>query len=247
MQLDWTTFALEVLNFLVLVWLLKRFLYKPVLNAITQRQSRIDAVLAESEQKRTEAQALREQYERRLADWEQEKEQMRAAMVQEVNRERTLLLAELQASLQAERDKARALEARRVAELTRQAEEAAVAQASQFAAALLGRVAGPELEAKLIDVVLKDLQDLPEGQRKALRSAGVTSLGPATIVTAYPMSPTQRQTLTHILEQAAGRPITCTWSEDRELIAGLRVTIGPWILRANLQDELKFFAEASHG
>ncbi len=246
MQLDWTTFALEILNFLVLVWLLKRFLYRPVLNAIVQRRSRIETSLAESEQKRTEAQALREQYERRLVEWEHEKEQMRARVVQEVNEERTRLLEGLQTSLQAERDKARTLEIRRIAELTRQAEEAAGTQAAQFAAKLLGRLAGPELETRLVDMVLKDLQNLPQAQRQALHAAGTKAEVPVNIVSAYPMSQTQREALAQVLQSVAGRSLGCTWSEDRELIAGLRVTIGPWILRANLQDELKFFAEAPH-
>ena len=37
MQLNWSTFVLEIINFLILVWVLKRFLYKPVLAAIAQR------------------------------------------------------------------------------------------------------------------------------------------------------------------------------------------------------------------
>jgi F-type H+-transporting ATPase subunit b len=245
MQLDWTTFGLEILNFLVLVWLLKRFLYRPVLNAIAQRQSRIESGLAESEQKRIEAQALREQYVHRLAEWEHEREQMRVHTLQEVNAERTRLLEGLQASLQAERDKARTLEARHVAELTRQAEEAAITQAAQFAAKLFSRLAGPELETRLVDMVLKDLQDLPGAQRQALRAASTKAEVPVNIVSAYPMSQTQREALAQMLQSVAGRSLHCTWSEDRELIAGLRVSMGPWILRANLQDELKFFAEAT--
>ena len=37
MQIDWTTLVLEIINFLVLVWILKRFLYKPVMEAIAAR------------------------------------------------------------------------------------------------------------------------------------------------------------------------------------------------------------------
>ena len=39
MQFDWTTFVLEVLNFLVLLWILKRFLYQPVLDVLDARQA----------------------------------------------------------------------------------------------------------------------------------------------------------------------------------------------------------------
>ena len=50
MQLDWSTVALEVVNFLVLVWLLKRFLYGRILHAIEARESKIAARIAEEDE-----------------------------------------------------------------------------------------------------------------------------------------------------------------------------------------------------
>ena len=48
MQIDWTTLVLEIINFLVLVWILKRFLYRPVMEAIAARQQRVEGKLAEA-------------------------------------------------------------------------------------------------------------------------------------------------------------------------------------------------------
>ena len=48
MEFDWTTFALEVVNFLVLVWLLKRFLYRPVLACSTRRRAEVERHMAEA-------------------------------------------------------------------------------------------------------------------------------------------------------------------------------------------------------
>ncbi len=48
MELNWTTFALEIVNFLILVWILKRFLYKPVLEAIARRKTAIDKTLSDA-------------------------------------------------------------------------------------------------------------------------------------------------------------------------------------------------------
>ena len=57
MAIDWTTFALEVVNFLVLVWLLKRFLYQPVLEVLVQRRAGVARTLEEAGVR----QAVREQ------------------------------------------------------------------------------------------------------------------------------------------------------------------------------------------
>src|ERR1700679_2081610 len=56
MLIDWFTVGAQMLNFLILVWLLKRFLYKPILNAIDVREKRIAADVADAEAKRLEAQ-----------------------------------------------------------------------------------------------------------------------------------------------------------------------------------------------
>ncbi len=55
MLIDWFTVGAQVLNFLILVWLLKHFLYKPILNAIDAREKRIAAELADADAKKTEA------------------------------------------------------------------------------------------------------------------------------------------------------------------------------------------------
>ena len=41
MLIDWFTVGAQALNFLILVWLMKRFLYKPILHAIDAREKRI--------------------------------------------------------------------------------------------------------------------------------------------------------------------------------------------------------------
>ena len=73
MELDWSTFILEIINFLVLVWLLKRFFYKPVLNVINRRREQIQKKISDAEGVRHEAESLKSDYENRLAGWEDEK------------------------------------------------------------------------------------------------------------------------------------------------------------------------------
>ena len=73
MQIDWTTFALEIINFLVLVWILKRFLYRPVLDTLARRRAGVEHTLAEARETEARAKTLQDQYASRLAEWEGEK------------------------------------------------------------------------------------------------------------------------------------------------------------------------------
>src|SRR6516165_2753606 len=106
MELGWPTFVLQVVNFLVLVWLLKRFLYKPVLEAIARRKAGIDQTLREAAEKQNAAEVLASQYQNRLAEWESEKQKMRAELVEEINAQRAQMMAALENTLSQEREKA---------------------------------------------------------------------------------------------------------------------------------------------
>ncbi len=244
MELDWTTFALEIINFLVLVWLLKRLLYKPVLDAVAARKADIQKTLSEAETLRKDAQTLREQYEHRQAEWGQEKDKARSQMLEEVNAERVRLSAGLQSSLQQEREKARALEERRLNDLTRRVEEAAIVQGGQFAARLLSRLASPELETRLVELVLEDLHGLSEEQRQAIRTSGAKADASIIVTSAHPLNQSQREPLAEAIRLLLGRNVSCEWREDAHLLAGIRLSLGSWMLAANLQDELQFFTEA---
>lgn len=243
MELDWSTFVLEIINVLVLVWLLKRFLYRPVMTVIEERKSAIAKTVSEAHAAQEEATALREHYERRLVEWDKEKEQARATFQEELSAERQHKLADVQAEMENVREQYAARESRRVKDTVRQAEHTAIAHGRQFASTLLGRVAGPDLERKLIEAALEDLQGLTSSQVDAI-AASLPASGRGRMTTAYPLDAGQRELLVRRLgELCAGR---WEWEfiEDRAVIAGLRVSLGGWVLGANLRDELKWFGES---
>jgi F-type H+-transporting ATPase subunit b len=244
-QLDWSTIVLEMINFLVLVWLLKRFLYKPVLQAIARRKAEIEASIAGAETERAEADSLKQQYQNRLSDWERERATARTALQQELEAERRQRLDELRAALEFEREKARVAETRRLAEAQRQAEQQAVIHSAQFAAKLLTRLGGAELDARLIDWATEALTQLSPERRAAIRNSTETARE-ARVLSAHPLGDDARRGLEAALRDLFGAPVACSYDKDPALIAGLRITVGPWVLRANLQDELQGIAELAH-
>ena len=76
MQIDWLTVAAQIVNFLVLVWLLQRFLYKPITNAMRRREERIEERLSEAKSARTEAEEEAEALRRKKAELEDSKEEI---------------------------------------------------------------------------------------------------------------------------------------------------------------------------
>jgi len=245
-QLNGSTFVLEIINFLILVWILQHFLYKPVLNLVARRRAAVEKTVADAHALQQDADALKRQYEARAAQWAAEHEAARAALADEIAAERARQLGHVRAELEQERQRADALEQRRMEALRRRLEQAAVETGAQFAARLLRAAAAPELEQRLITLLLEGLPTLPAEQRDGLRAAAAAAHDVA-VVTAYPLDDGTRRSMERAFETALGAAAAFRYAEDRALGAGARVTIGPWVLRANLEDDLAAFAEFAHG
>ncbi len=247
MELDWSTFGLQVANFLILVWLLKRFLYKPVFTVIADRRAAMERLRAEAERLRAEGETLKQRYEGRLAEWEQEKQQARARLHEEINKERARLMEDIHRSVAQEREKAKTLEERRRQELQRQAEEVGLALGARFAARLLERLAQPNMTEQLAALAIEELRALPDERRHAIRAVCLNGDVIASVSSAHRLDEFHREALSAALGELVGRMVTCVWTEDPSLLAGVRVSLGPWVFVANLREELKGFAEAANG
>ena len=190
---------------------------------------------------------MQTQYETRLTEWEREKDKARAQLREDLEAERHRLMAALRAELDQERQAAAVREQRRLAELAQRADQAALEQGGRFVAKLLSGLAGPELEAKIVELMLSEMAQLPEEQLAAIRSALPQDTS-VRVVTAYPLSQSLRESLAQMVRRLAGGELRCEYSNDPDLIAGVRVSFGGWVLRANLQDEMKWFSEGvPHG
>lgn len=245
MELSGSTFLLEMINFLVLIWLLQRFFYKPLQAVIARRRAGIEQQLADAQTMKQQAQQLQSQYENRLNHWEQERQQARETLQQELNRERARQEAVLQVSLDQTREKARVSLQRREQALLLQLEQQALRQASRFATRVLEHSAGPELESRLLALLLESLPQLASEQRQALREQEAEHPEPVEIRSAFALESSAREQLQQSLQQLLDRTIECHFIEDPALLAGLRISIGPWLLRASLQDELQSFADVA--
>lgn len=246
MELNWSTFLLEIINFLVLIWILKHFLYKPILDVIGRRRAGIEARLAEARQLQDEANTLKSEYQNRLGDWEHERQQARAALTQELNEERARKMKKLQASLAQEREKNQIAESRQRAKTAHAAEYKALQQSAKFTAKILSMAVGPELEGRLLNLLLDSLVNLSAEQVTALNSQWGGKTESITVTSAYPLTESQRTSLEQALANLSGLTVPIQYRQDSDLLAGLNISIGAWVLQANIRDELKGFTEFAY-
>lgn len=245
MEFDWTTFLLEIINFLILVWILKHFLYRPILDVIARRRAGVEKTLADARRIEAEATLLKQQNERRQAEWEVEKEMAQARLQQELAAQREQMMVTLEAALAEERERRRVLDERQRHDFEHAAEKAGIAHGAAFAARLLSRLATPELEARLYGLLLEDLRGLRAEDKRALAEATAVPGLQLQVQSAFALDESRQAELARALAEVVGeKTLPLKYHENPQLVAGFLVNIGPWVLHANIRDELQFFSGA---
>jgi len=242
MQLDATTFVLQLVNFAVLVWILHRFLYRPVLAAIDRRRAAIEKTLSDAKAMRENTDRTKAQLEERIAGWERGRVKARTALEAELGALRAKGLAEVAQAVQQERERHAALQAKREADWRSETERSALEQSSGFAARLLERLAEPGLDVRLAEVLVCDLEGWPPERMAPLQEAARAAGGRVLVEAAHPLPEEALKRIAQALSQRLGTECRAEQRLDPELIAGVCVEVGPWLLQANLRDELRVFS-----
>jgi len=250
MHLDWWTIALQTVNFAVLVFLLHRFLYKPV-------QRLIDARKAEVQRQYDDAKAAEEKAKAHLAALEAERARINAeretllksaavaaekaaeARRQVAEREAQALIDGTRKTLATEREQALE-EARRVA----------LDLGSEFAGRLLAEVPAQFRAEAWMERIEKSLAELPKAELEALTSQ-LKGGGTLTVTTASPLSPATADALRNRLGRLLGKGIVIDFQVIPEIIGGAELRFPAAILRcswqsalATLRSEIEFHASA---
>lgn len=247
MDLNLSTIFLEVINFLVLVWILHRFLYRPVLNIIDKRKHDIEEKLELAKQSEDQAAALRQQYEQGLDNWNLEKQKLRDAFNSELASEREQQLKDLQDELAQLRESAANKQRLQLEENKRALEYQALNQANLFSAKLLSKLACPPLQDKLVELLISDLNGMDKGQAQAFKHHWQDQQVKAIkVVSAYPLGDAQKKDLQKALNEATGLDLPFEYRQQKSLLAGLQISVGSWAIKANLHDELSAFTDFNH-
>ena len=152
----WTAlFALA--NFLFLFFMLRKFLFNPVMKMIDDRQKEIDDLYKDAEDAKKDAQAKQQEYDRKLSAAQQTSEQLvREAVARGQSREEEIL-RQANAQASAMMDKA----ADDIAREKKKAVNDAKDELSVIALSIAGKVVGRELNdadhARLVDGFIEEL------------------------------------------------------------------------------------------
>jgi F-type H+-transporting ATPase subunit b len=239
MHFDWSTLALQTLNVLILVWLLRRFLFRPVVDIVARRKDAADKLLADAAATNERAQAAAAEIERREETLTAEGNRILAGARMAAEAERTRLLSQAKDEAAQAHDAAQAALDRTREQMRRELEAEARHLAVTIASRLLGRVPPAAIDVALLQSFEAWLGGLAADELRSLAQPDEV----LELVTATGLDAKTQAECTDILTRCLGRTPMLHFRTDPSLIAGVELRSQHVRLRNNWRADLDRIAE----
>ncbi len=244
MEINWFTVIAQILNFFILVWLLKRFLYKPILKAIDERETKIAAELKHADVKKAEAEKEKEDFEQKNLTFDKEKKERMDKVKTETAEERQKLLDQARKDAAALSDQLatarKELQQNQQIELNRKIEQEVIAVSRK----MLSDLASVGLEEQLTQVFIKRLKALKEKELIQLKAAFEGTTDPIMVRSAFELSEEQQTALKLAIDTALGADTVLKFETTPNLIGGIEVGTQAYKIAWSISEYIRAFEKA---
>jgi len=223
MLIDWFTVGAQALNFIILVWLLKRFLYKPILNAVDARETRIAGELADADAKKAEARKERDEFQHKNEEFDQQRAALLSKATGEADAERQRLLDEARKAadvLSAKRQEALRSDAVNLNQAIRRRTQQEVFAIARKA---LTDLAAISLEERMCEVFTQRLRSMDGKAKEGLAGALETASDPALIRSAFDLPAAQRDLIQKALNETFSADVQVRFETAPDLVSGIEL------------------------
>ena len=223
MLVDWFTIVAQALNFLILVWLMKRLLYKPILNAIDEREKRIATELADADAKKAEAQKERDAFQHKNEEFDKQRATLLSQATDEAKAERQRLLDEGRKAADAVSAKLK----EKVRNDARKLNQAICRRTQQEVFAIarkaLTDLAGTSLEERLSEVFTRRLREIEGKAKEGLAEALKKASDPVVVRSALELPDKQRAAIQNALNETFSAEIQVRFETAPDLVSGIEL------------------------
>ena len=225
MLIDWFTVIAQAVNFLILVWLMKRFLYQPILNALDAREKRIAAGLADAEAKEADALKERDEFKCKNDEFDRQRDAMLSQATDEAAKQRSRLLDAVRKDADGLRDQMQDKLSSEYRNLHDEFARRTQAEVFAIARKTLADLAGLSLEERMADVFVKRLQGLDSGEKARLATMLKSPDTPVLVRSAFGLSQPQRITIEGAVQATLVTKVPVQFEIVPELIGGIELIL----------------------
>jgi F-type H+-transporting ATPase subunit b len=239
MDVDWLTVIAQIVNFLVLVWLLQHFLYRPVIDAMDRREQRIADRLEEAQQREQTAEQKVQLYENKRIGLEQTSEQRLQKAEVAAQEKRKILLERARDEIQQLRDQWQQQLQQEQQDYLKALRKTSIQAIQQTGRRILGDLADTELEAQIIAVFLKRLKNMNDTMRQKLQESDSM----IDISSAFDLDVATQNNITQVIHKQLNESAKVEYSQSRDLLCGILLKADGYQVNWNMEDHLQMLDE----
>lgn len=220
MQLDWFTLVAQLVNFLILLFLLRRLLYGPITKVMAERQARVTAHLSEAKAREAEADGALVELEQKLHAVEETRKDVLEQAFEEAETTKRDLVKAARAEVEAMRQRWRDTLAKEKDSFLQELQQRVAEEMYGTLRQVLKDLADETLEAQLVRTLVRRLQSLEASERAAFVQALRHTKGSLTVVSAFALTESLQTELKQAVREVFGEGVTLELQRDPTLICG---------------------------
>lgn len=224
MLINWFTVGAQVVNFLILVWLMRRYLYRPILAAIDARASAVADVLAEADKKMTSATEQLSAYQQQVKAFDDDRARRETQVDEALKVERARGMQSIQVDATAAREAEASDLQRHQSEFAGQLGQLVESEVLAITRKTMTDLADANLEHQLVAVFIRRLAALDANAHVGLSDALRSAPDAALLSSSFELIEADRQLLRDAVNLLAGANVTLTFANSSANICGIELS-----------------------
>lgn len=241
MLIDWFTVGAQVLNFLILVWLLQHFLYKPILAATDAREKRIADQFAGATAKQVDAQKEHDEFDAKNKAIDKQRNALFAKATEEATAEHDRLLRDAKKEADTMRTEQAATLKSDNARLSKEITRTAADEVFGIARKTLSDLSTISLEERIAEVFTRRLREMDAPAKATMGAAIKASNDPALIRSTFDQPADQKAAIQNAINETFAADVRVRFETTPDGVCGVELTAGgqkmAWTI-ANYLDSL---------
>lgn len=224
MKINWFTVIAQVINFLILVWLLKKFLYKPILNAIDEREKKIRNQLKDADDKKAVAQKEQDDFKKKNEDFDQQKKELMDKAVADANTQKQQLMDAAKTEADDLRTKMEKAAKEKQENDNLQVTKKIQQQVFAITRKALGDIASISLEEQSANTFNQHLAALKDDEKKQFIDAFKANANTILVRSAFELPAKQQKKINDAVNEVLDTKATLQFKTAPEIISGIELS-----------------------
>jgi F-type H+-transporting ATPase subunit b len=224
MDINWFTVVAQLINFLILVWLLKRFLYKPILDAVHEREKKIMDQLKDAADKKAIAEQEKEDFKKKNEEFDQQKKELMDTVVAEGATEKIQLIeaakAEAKGLIFKMEEAAKAAQANENKEIAQNTQK----QVFEITRKALSAIASLSLEEQSANTFIKHLKASKEEEKQQFIAAFKSHPDSILVKSAFDLPVKQQDEITTVVNDLLHTETKLQFKTAPGIISGIELS-----------------------